>query len=687
MLEEGHLAHTRFGITNAPDAELNRSPAAQVIGAHAQASSLFLTHFEHRHHLSAPSYWLPQDRPDLDGEVRWQRGALKEHKFLHFRYDQPLGSFHPGHRAKWTAHELCHGLVGFAWHPQMTPFSHVLVARLAELLPVALWYFFDEIQLRRCPLHYLQGALFQEHCVYCERLATEGPRLLEPEDQLWLQRGVDFLQGELTAVARSRRFKRPLPHRFATLDLNSDAMAFTTQNLARLEDPTFRYFVERFHGPYSGMWEHLDDLEGRLWGLSEAIKGGLAAPPLTAGRQHWVAQDVAWRLLMISAQCEDQEAIEALEQMVDYLAEQPQDILGVTRLYSSLYEEFYIPEPADVFALGYEIGEGYGSDIKQLARGVASACPELESALGAEGLLEQVRAFATWDLMRPQRLPIARRFAMFLRATGGGPLSDLATYEAAINNPDPPDPWSACLSWRDADGGLIRRAQGVEVIEVGVEMDQLITALHSEREDLEVTERQHHLIIVNKAGGLREISELSQEAAKSLELLNDGPIERTLLGVSAEELESLAAMGALTPCAWLTERPYDEEGRVSSREAAERVDPEDSPLPDAMWLEAHEEVSRVSDGGGALSAEVGRSDAQVILDEPLPPYSSVDLDAYRSVDLELDHERPPLNSFEAALRSAIAGQSDPPPAAELDMSQYEDLFVFKDIDKEGADDD
>jgi len=685
------LAHTRFGITNAPDVELNRSPAAHVIGAHAQASSLFLTHFEHRHHLPAPSYWLPQDRPDLDGEVRWQRGALKEHKFLHFRYDQPLGSFHPGHRAKWTAHELCHGLVGFAWNPQMTPFSHVLVARLAELLPVALWYFFDELQLRRCPLHYLQGALFQEQCVYCERLATEGPRLHEPEDELWLQRGIDFLQGELTAVARSRRFKRPLPHRFATLDLNSDAMAFTAQNLARLEDPIFRSFVERFHGPHTGMWDHLDDLEGRLWGISEALKGGLSAPPLTAGRQHWVAQDVAWRLLTVSAQCEDQEAIEALEQMVDYLAEQPQDTLGVTRLYSSLHEEFYLPDPEDVFALGYDLGGGFGSDVNQLARGVASACPALEIALGADGLREQVSAFATWDLLRPQRLPIARRFAMFLRETGGGPLSDLATYEASINNPDPPDPWSACLAWRDADGELIRRAQGVEVIQVGVDMDQLIDALRSDQEELEVTERLHHLIIVNKPGGMREISEVSPEAARSLELLNDGPMERSLLGMSPDELSSLAEMGALTPCAWRTERPYEELEQVERPQVDQELPIEgpvtDEPLPDALWLEAERQAPPSVDPAQSSATSLSYPPAQVDEEQAdLPPYSSIDVDAYRSVDLELDHERPPLNSFEAALRSAIAGQSDPPPPAEVDMSQYEDLFVFKDIDKEGPED-
>ena len=54
---------------NVPILELNRSPAAQTVGKLASASGLFLTQFEHRHHLSTPPIWLPEDRPDLAGEV------------------------------------------------------------------------------------------------------------------------------------------------------------------------------------------------------------------------------------------------------------------------------------------------------------------------------------------------------------------------------------------------------------------------------------------------------------------------------------------------------------------------------------------------------------------------------------------------------------------------------------------
>lgn len=659
----------RYRIVNAPDHELNRSPAAQVVGALAARSELFLTHFEHRHHLSPPSYWLPEDRPDLDGEVRWARGELKEHKFLHFRYDQPLGSLHPSHRAKWTAHELCHGLVGFAWSPTMTPFTQTLVARLAELLPVTLWYFYDEAQLRRCPLHYLQGALFQDHCVYCERLAEQGARLAEREDAEWVERGVKFLRAELAAVARSRRYRRPLPHRFATLDLNSDAMAFTAQNLQRMEDPYFRYFCERFHGPHTGMWSDLDALEGRVLGLSEALTGGLPAPPLTAGRARWVAQDLAWRLLTVAAQCEDREASDTLEGLVEGLAERPEDVGAAVRGYEELFEEFFIPTPAQVFAVGYDLGGGYGSDAEQLTEGVLSACPGLELALGREGVAEQVRAFASWDLARPQRVSIARRFARFLAETGGGPLSDLAAYEAAVADPEPPDPWAACLAWRDGEGDLVRRAQGVEVVRVGVDVDRMLEALRAQEEgaegaaELDVPERSYDILVVNRAGGLRHIAELTPNAARALAQLQDGPIEGALLGLTVDEWGLLKDLGAITPCAWLEERRGEGEG-VAVHEEREGLSPE------ARLASA---VAARGDGEDDVSDEV-LPDA--LWFEPGPPAP----EPVRVGDVSIDVARAPLNSFEAALQRSLR-REEPPPAPD-EPSQYEELFVFKGLGDE-----
>ena len=124
-------------INGAPDHELLRSPMSTRVGELAADSGLFLAHFEARTHLPWPEHWAPADRADLVGAPQWEGGALPEPKYMSFRHDQLVGSFHPGHRAKWSAHELCHGLVGFYWDPTATDLALALGARLAEALPGA----------------------------------------------------------------------------------------------------------------------------------------------------------------------------------------------------------------------------------------------------------------------------------------------------------------------------------------------------------------------------------------------------------------------------------------------------------------------------------------------------------------------------------------------------------------------
>jgi hypothetical protein len=362
----------------------------------------------------------------------------------------------------------------------------------------------------------------------------------------------------------------------------------------------------------------------------------------------------------------------------------------VIKLYQSLHEEFFIPEPEEVFALGYPLEGGWGSDVKQLTRGVASACPTLELALGAEGLHEQVEGFAVWDLAHPTRAPISRRFARYLQETGAGALSDLARYEAAINDPEPPDPWAACLAWHDAEGALVRRAQGVEVLSLSVDIGELTEALQGEDEEREISERPHHLLIVHKAGGTRELSEVSAEAARALSMLNDGPREGHLLGLQPSEYEALKEIGAITPCAWALERTIDatEEGSLETQPTERALEVHDDPLPDAVWLEASEPLRapppQKAHSLEPLSAPHSASYADSTHAEE-PPLASPRREA-----LSFDPSRPPLNAFEEALRSAIAREGSPEPATPpLDLEAYEDLFVFKDLDQtdgEGPDD-
>ncbi|MEZ4238397.1 MAG: hypothetical protein R3F59_20045 [Myxococcota bacterium] len=136
----------------APPHELARSPAAAAVGQLAAGAGILLFHHEHR----APLPPIGEEPPV------WADGVLPEPKYGAFRHDLRIGSFHPGHRAKWTAHELCHALVGFGWRPGASPLFHATAARLAEPAPVVLYYFLDEIGLRRCPRH--TGPLYRSRC-------------------------------------------------------------------------------------------------------------------------------------------------------------------------------------------------------------------------------------------------------------------------------------------------------------------------------------------------------------------------------------------------------------------------------------------------------------------------------------------------------------------------------------------
>src|SRR5690606_27464471 len=114
---------------------------------------------------------------------------------------------------------------------------HALAAWLAELLPVALWYFFDEADLARCPRHQRAGPLFQTYCEACERAALAGPREPDRESRRLLREGRRYVERELRAIARSRRLGRAEGTRFATIDLAEDALQYAAAHGARLRAP------------------------------------------------------------------------------------------------------------------------------------------------------------------------------------------------------------------------------------------------------------------------------------------------------------------------------------------------------------------------------------------------------------------------------------------------------------------
>jgi hypothetical protein len=517
-----------FGIPGAPDDELSRSPAAAVVGRLAAASGLLLSHFEHRVHLPLPLSWTASGQEAEPAS--WQRGVLPEGKYEHFRHDNAVGSFHPGHRAKWTAHELCHRLVGFAWHPGASTLFHALSARLAEVLPVALWYFFDEAGLRRCDDHAGQGPLFGAFCAACEEAARRGP---VPGDERRLVEGRAFVEREIVAVRRSRQLGRPVPHRWATLDLASDGTAYGVAHAPRLDTPEFAEFCERFHAPW-GMWHRtLDAMEERVVALTDALCGGALPAPLSGTRDRWIAQDLGWRLIQVRAETEG-EATEELTRLVERLATDPGagTFAAVEQGYRALFEDWILPEPDDVFAVGY----GPWRSARQVREGVESVCPAALKLLRDDGLVDE---FVKNDAYLRQ--PLGRRFAAFLAVRAPGPAAQVAALEAVLAQPPLPDP-TAGLGVEGARDGRRRWAAGLELLRADVDVLALVEALNNGRTP-RPKRRPVNLVVGRAHDGEVVLAEVSDAAAEALA----AGAEPALPG---DEVESRESLGVVLPVAW-----------------------------------------------------------------------------------------------------------------------------------------
>ena len=535
-----------FRIPNAPDEELHRSSAAFRVGELAAASGLLLSHFEHRYHWLIPDEWAPTDRPELAAGPHWQGGIFVEHKYGHFRYDNPVGSYHPNHRAKWTAHELCHALVGFAWRPDASPFFHSLSARLCEVLPVALWYFFDEVDLHRCPAHATSGALFDAHCSACEE-ASKKPRMQqERRPDLWAK-GRTFVMDELAAIARSKRLGRPVSHRYATLDLNSDALAWTAANRGRLCTPEFEWFRHLFLGPEQGCFAHLDDMEARVLDVMNALDGTGTARPLVGDRYLWIAQDIAWRLLMVSLECEG-EVVQELKTLIEVLAATPSgpSIQSVYSAYTELFDTWYLPNVDDVFALGYSVEGLQTSSVSQIAEGINQALPNTMAALGPKGpsLIEH---FCQHDTA--QRTPIARRFASFLAHQVPAPVAAIGRYECALSHPEPADPVVDALKNESVEPDcLFQTADGVEILSEHYDVAGLLESPTGV--DSSAPASPTYVVLRRTAAGEIVLADVSRQAAQVLQRLAQAPMTLNEIELSTLEIESLVRLGLIKPTRW-----------------------------------------------------------------------------------------------------------------------------------------
>jgi len=459
--------------TGAPAADLLRSSAARRVGELARGMGLFLFDYEARVQLELPEHWLPIGRPDLGVTGRpptWDRGALAESKYLSFRHDHMVGSLHAGHRGKWSAHELVHRAVGFAWRAEGSVLFHALAARLAEALPVALWYFFDEADAPRCARHARIGALGPGYCPACEDAAQGGARADAPDAEPWLAAGRRFLDAELDAALASLADGHPRHTPWGAIDLMSDGLAYASAHLERLRSPELQSFVARFFAPERGPGGHHDSLEAlaeRVRSVARALTGEApvgAVTPWVGGRLRWIGQDLGWRLLQVGAET-DGECFAELDRLVDRLADPALDeaALGeVIVAYQALFDDYDLPAAEDLFAVGYPLPHGLGRSTRQLRAGLETATP---MALRALGDLAEATVVAFTARHAPTRRPLGERFAAFLGGRyPGEEVAAIAAFEAAITHARPADTVELALGWDGARPDTIRLATGVVLV-------------------------------------------------------------------------------------------------------------------------------------------------------------------------------------------------------------------------------
>lgn len=444
-------------IYGAPSVDLERSPAARVIAHLAAESGLSMAHYEHRFALEVPEAWLPQDRPDLGAVGGWAQGVMPEHKYAHFRNDIMIGSFNPGHRGKWTTHELCHALVGFAWKPDASLLFLSQAARLAELLPVALFYFFDEAGLNRCNAHVGLGPLFAHFCPKCEQAAAR-PLTDQSDHGEWYAQGKRFVRRELEGIARSLKLHQPVETPWGSLNLCSDGLAYAAAQAPRLRSYEFAMLMDRFDG---GRHDSLRALEERVLELMAALTGEGQAKPWPYKRAYWYCRDLAGRLIEIMAQC-DGDVYRELDRLVDGLSTGDDDaLLQGMEGYIALHDEYVLPEPEQVFATGYALPKGFGRAVDQLRDGVTSACPlTVEQLEDRQDWPDLVGRFAAEDVF--ERLPLGTRFANWLgQQLELEDLANLAQVEASIAHAPPRSASVLSLSSARHAGKLFHLAEDV----------------------------------------------------------------------------------------------------------------------------------------------------------------------------------------------------------------------------------
>jgi hypothetical protein len=509
--------------------------AATAVGARAWAlvteAAVPLAHFEHRAWIEPPDAFAVPLRPDLGEVAGWVEGVLAETKFRHFRLDRMVMSFHPGQRAKWTAHEALHRLVGWAWWPDMSRLELATMARVAEALPVAAWYAFDEEGRRRCARHHHGDAWGAAACPACDREALAGPAPAEGDAALRAA-GRAFLDREIEAALASCRTGRVVSSAWRSVDLASDGLAWAGAHGPRLAHPSFARWVERFVPVGHGRFDTLDALVARVRAVADAVLDGALLAPWPCGAADWVLQDLSQRISEIVLDCAPACATVLDGALAD--AASHRSVAQLARAYTAAAKRWALPPAEAVFALGYASPGLPAAPSPQLRAGLESAFPATWARLGPQAHLLAAEVAAHDPV---ERRPLVRRALPLLVDRLPAPLAGLARLEAALADPPPADLGALTLAADVTDDDPLALG-AIERVEVPRGWD---SALRGEARSPLGRGRPAHVAVRRAPDGAIEIVPLSAAAAAACARMAEG--SRAPLAVPAEERRGLVCTG------------------------------------------------------------------------------------------------------------------------------------------------
>ncbi len=217
--------------------------------------------------------------------------------------------------------------------------------------------------------------------------------------------------------------------------------------------------------------------------------------------------------------------------------------------YRSLHAEWVLPEPADVFAVGYPLPGGMGLSAQQAGLGLQSACPRTWEALG-DRADDVVSGFL--DSEGPERWvrqPIGRRFAGFMAGEQPGPLADLARFEAAITHARAPDLITTTLGSEAAADTTVRFNPRAEIVQVNHDVTDVALAPQDEAQSW---------LVWRAVDGDARLLAVSHTAAQALLATRGEPVDLETLRLDPEEASQLVDYGVLVPVRWALDVLPDE---------------------------------------------------------------------------------------------------------------------------------